>query len=90
MDALQMIAGLKAALDPILGKCVFSVSRGQNFANDDSVYLTYANVPKGSDELACMNAKKRFMISITDGRKYGASGWGRDMPALVKAAPELQ
>lgn len=31
----------------------------------DGVYVSFASVPKGSSELACLNAKRNLMISIT-------------------------
>jgi len=78
----EMAAKINSALSSYHA-FAFKVDAGNKFGGD-GVYITFASVPKGSSELDALNAKHNVMISITDGKDYGAPTWQSGGPAPDK------
>lgn len=81
----EMSTEIEAAL-PELGKRMFKAGGAplRGASQDDAVHITYAAVPRGSDELATLNAPKSSMLSINPAPGYPWSHKGSS-PALLVA-----
>ena len=79
--AAEMVAEILATLDPFLGHRILRVDRGVHLDDSDGVFVTYANAPAGSGQLAVLNAPASATISIADVKKYGPAAWRHDAPA---------
>ena len=75
------LAGTIYGALPELHGFLFRADTGLRLGPEDAVYVTFANVPRGSSELEAINSKKQAMISIT------APTWPRnaEVPGRVTA-----
>jgi hypothetical protein len=79
--ATKMVEELEKALHPTFGHKLLKIGTGPRIGPDDSVYVVYASVPKGSGEIDALNAKSSPMISI---HSAVVRGWPRGAPAPAK------
>ena len=79
--ATEIISELKKALDPIFGHKLLKIDTGARIGPEDSVYIVYASVPKGSPEIDALNAKSSPMISISSAKN---EKWFRGQPSPPK------
>ena len=79
--ASEVIKELKEALAPKFGHNIFKIDTGARIGPEDSVYIVYASVPKGSSEVDALNAKSSPMISISSAK---GEKWLRGQPAPSK------
>ena len=79
--AVEIATAILSALEPAFGGRVLRVDRGVHLDDSDAVFVSFANVPAGSGQLATLNAPSSTTIAITDVKKYGPSAWRRDQPA---------
>ena len=87
MRAQDIVEEIDQKVAPLFRGLNFRVKRGQVLANDDSVYITYAQTPEDAPEIDALNAPANIMVSITDDRDYGPSRWvhGEPAPAKIRA-----
>jgi hypothetical protein len=80
--AVEIASSIFDAL-PEFHHAVFNSYWKKGLVGEDSVFISFASVPKGSGELKALNSKMQFMIDIDAGRS-----WIRDQPAPDKIRAE--